>query len=228
MQTSFGACEAMRSTRLVAIRHGETAWNRDTRIQGQTDIPLSQHGHWQAEQTAQALAGESIDVVYTSDLIRASQTAQSIVQVLSTPMVSDAGLRERHFGRFEGMTHDEIMSAHPEEGRLWRGRDPAYAPDGGETLEVFYARVLEATCALAAQHVGQTIALVAHGGVLDCLYRAANHIALDAPRTWQIGNASINRLLWSEEGLSLLAWGDTRHLDGNTIDEFSDDLRPAH
>jgi 2,3-bisphosphoglycerate-dependent phosphoglycerate mutase len=68
---------------------------------------------------------------------------------------------------------------------------------------------------------------VAHGGVLDCLYRAANHVDLEAPRSWQIGNASINRLLWSDEGLSLLAWGDTRHLDDNTIDEFSDELRPV-
>jgi 2,3-bisphosphoglycerate-dependent phosphoglycerate mutase len=217
----------MRSTRLVAIRHGETAWNRDTRIQGQTDVPLSQHGHWQAEQTAQALLDEGIDMVYTSDLMRASQTAQTIVQALSLPLVADAGLRERHFGRFEGLTHDEIMAAHPEEGRRWRGRDLGYAPDGGETLTSFYARVLAATDALAAQHVGQTIALVAHGGVLDCLYRAANHVDLEAPRSWQIGNASINRLLWSDEGLSLLTWGDTRHLDDNTIDEFSDELRPV-
>lgn len=217
----------MRSTRLVAIRHGETAWNRDTRIQGQTDVPLSQHGHWQAEQTAQALLDEGIDRVYTSDLMRASQTAHTLVQALSLPLIADVGLRERHFGRFEGLTHDEIMTAHPEEGRRWRGRDPDYAPDGGESLALFYARVLATTQALAAQHVGQTIALVAHGGVLDCLYRAATHIDLDAPRSWQIGNASINRLLWSDEGLSLLAWGDIRHLDDNTIDEFSDDLRPA-
>ena len=72
---------------------------------------------------------------------------------------------------------------------------------------------MQAATRLAARHPGQTVALVAHGGVLDCLYRAASRIELDAPRTWQLGNASINRLLYSDEGLAMVGWNDSRHLD---------------
>lgn len=209
-------------TRLIAIRHGETAWNRDTRIQGHTDIPLSDHGHWQARQMAAALKDEGIDAIYTSDLIRASQTAQALADVLDVPMHHETGLRERHFGRFEGLTHDDIMARHPDEGRRWRQREPDYAPVGGETLTDFYNRVLQATSLLASQYKGQTLALVAHGGVLDCLYRAATHVGLEAPRTWQIGNASINRLLWTDAGLGLVGWGDVRHLDSLALDEIQE------
>jgi 2,3-bisphosphoglycerate-dependent phosphoglycerate mutase len=210
------------STRLVAIRHGETAWNRDTRIQGHTDIPLSEHGHWQAKHMALALQGEGIDAIYTSDLIRASQTAQALAEVLNVPLLAEVGLRERHFGRFEGLTHDEIMASHPHEGRRWRQREPSYGPEGGEVLQAFYDRVVGTADALAAAHKGQTIAMVAHGGVLDCLYRAATHVGLETPRTWQIGNASINRLLWADGDFSLVGWGDTRHLDAPTLDEVNE------
>ena len=78
---------------------------------------------------------------------------------------------------------------------------------------MFYQRVVAAVAALAARHRGQHIAVVAHGGVLDALYRAAARVALDAPRSWQLGNAGINRLLASDEGFVLVGWGDTTHLD---------------
>lgn len=72
---------------------------------------------------------------------------------------------------------------------------------------------------LASQHLGQQIALVAHGGVMDVLYRLATHQDLQAPRTWELGNAAINRLLWTPGGLSLVGWGDVQHLDGAARDE---------
>ncbi len=200
-------------TRIVAVRHGETAWNRETRIQGHTDIPLSEHGLWQAEQVGRALADEGLHAIYSSDLLRAADTARAIGRHAGVAVQFDDTLRERHFGRFEGLTHDEIMATHPEEGRRWRERDPAYGPVGGETLTDFYERVIHAGRRLAARHPGQTIALVAHGGVLDCFYRAATHVGLEAPRSWKITNASVNRLLLTEEGFSLVGWADTRHLD---------------
>jgi probable phosphoglycerate mutase len=171
---------------------------------------------------ASALKDEGIDAIYTSDLIRAAQTAQALADVLDVPLHHEAGLRERHFGLFEGFTHDDIMARHPDEGRRWRQREPDYAPAGGETLTDFYNRVLQTTSMLASQYKGQTLALVAHGGVLDCLYRAATHVGLEAPRTWQIGNASINRLLWTDAGLGLVGWGDVRHLDEITLDEIQE------
>jgi probable phosphoglycerate mutase len=211
-----------RVTRIIALRHGETTWNVDTRIQGQTDIPLNDTGRWQARRLARALAGEGISAVYTSDLLRARETAEALARALGVNLLADAGLRERAFGEFEGMTYDEIARRWPEASARWRERDPAFGPAGGETLSGFYARCVEAARRVAGRHPGQTIALVAHGGVLDCLYRAATRLDLRVPRTWHIGNASINRLLHSEEGFHLVGWADTQHLDDVSRDESAD------
>lgn len=210
-------------TRLFVIRHGETAWNLATRIQGHIDIPLNDKGRWQAERVAQALQDEDIHAIYSSDLLRARHTAEAIAAVTQRPLRLDDALRERHFGRLEGMTQNEVASQWPHEARRWRERDPAYGPEGGETLQGFYDRCVSAITRLAHQHMGQTIAVVAHGGVLDCFYRAANGVALDAPRTWHINNATINRLLYNPEGLRMMVWGDGRHLDDSTaLDESTD------
>ncbi len=210
-------------TRVLAIRHGETAWNVDTRIQGQLDIPLNETGHWQAERLAAALADEGLHAIYASDLQRAHQTAQAISRVTGLPVRPERGLRERGFGSFEGHTFQEIDTRWPEEARRWRQRDVDFSPGGaGESLRVFYERCVGAATRLAAAHPGQTIAIVAHGGVMDCLYRAASRVSLDASRSWQLGNASINRLLYTPEGYSLVGWSDTSHLDRGPRDETND------
>ena len=209
-------------TRILAIRHGETAWNVDTRIQGQLDIPLNDIGRWQAHRLALAVADEDIAAVYASDLLRAFQTAQAVASGCGQPIVTDIGLRERGFGVFEGFTFNEIKARWPDQSERWRRRDPDFAPEGGESLRDFYARSIEATTRLAAAHPGETIALVAHGGVMDCLYRAASRIDLQAPRSWQLLNASINRLLLTESGLTLVGWNDTFHLEDSSLDESGD------
>lgn len=210
-------------TRLLVIRHGETAWNLETRIQGQIDIPLNDHGRWQATRLARALADEGIDVLYASDLSRAVETAEAVADALDLALSLDEGLRERHFGRLEGLTHDEIAEQWPDDARRWRGRDPQYGPEGGETLTAFYGRCVGTLARLASRHPGQTVAVVAHGGVLDCFYRAANKLSLEEPRAWKITNASINRLLYTTEGFSLVAWADCRHLEGDDdLDEATD------
>jgi probable phosphoglycerate mutase len=201
------------ATRILATRHGQTAWNATLRIQGQLDIGLDDVGRWQAERLAQACAGEAFDAVYSSDLARARETAQALASAAGVAVRTDAGLRERGFGVFEGLTYAEVESRFPDQARRWRQRDASFGPAGGEVLQVFYQRVVAAVAALAARHRGQHIAVVAHGGVLDALYRAAARVALDAPRSWQLGNAGINRLLASDEGFVLVGWGDTTHLD---------------
>ena len=209
----------MQATRLIAIRHGETAWNVDTRIQGHLDIPLNDTGLWQARQLARALASEPLSAIYASDLQRAHTTARAIAETTGAALVPEPGLRERSFGALEGRTFAEIEAELPEQARRWRQRDPHFAPEGGETLVQLRERIAATTHRLAAQHTGGLVVLVAHGGVLDVLYRLATGQDLQAPRTWQLANAAINRLLWTPEGLTLVGWADTQHLDTATRDE---------
>lgn len=208
-------------TRLVLIRHGETDWNRATRIQGHTDIPLSDLGLAQAERLAEALADEPLAAIYSSDLSRARQTAEALARVQGLTIHFDAALRERAFGRFEGLNWQEIEQGYPEDAARWRRREPDFAVGGGESLTVFSARCMGAAHRAAAAHPGESIALVAHGGVLDCLYRAATRVALDAPRSWQLGNATINRLLATPDGFTLVGWNDDRHLAGLSADDIA-------
>lgn len=208
-------------TRIVLIRHGETLWNRAGRIQGHTDIPLSPLGLAQAERLAGALADERFAAVYASDLARARQTAQALADLNGLAVRSDPGLRERGFGRFEGLSWPEIEAAWPDDAERWRRREPGFAVGGGESLRVFSERCLEAVRRIAAGHPGQDVAVVAHGGVLDCVYRAAAGVTLDAPRSWQLSNATINRLLATPEGLRLIGWNDDRHLAGLSLDDAS-------
>lgn len=209
------------ATRIILIRHGETAWNRATRIQGHTDIPLSALGLAQAERLAEALAEEPLAAIYSSDLSRARQTAEAVGRVQGLAVRLDADLRERAFGRFEGLSWEEIDKGYPEDAARWRKREPDFCVGGGESLTVFSARVLAAAGRAAAAHPGESIALVAHGGVLDCLHRAATQVALDAPRSWQLGNATVNRLLATPEGFTLVGWNDDRHLAGLSADDIA-------
>ncbi len=213
------------ATRIIAIRHGETAWNVDTRIQGHLDIPLNDTGRRQAERLSRVLREEPITAVYASDLTRAWETAQLVARPLGLEVQAEQGLRERSFGSFEGKTFAEIEGLLPEQAQRWRTRDPVFSPDGGESLLTLQQRVVATAERLAARHPGELIALVGHGGVMDVLYRAATRLELQAPRTWALGNTAINRLLWTPEGFTLVGWADSRHLDGDDPgeDRFSDD-----
>ncbi len=211
----------MHATRLLAIRHGETAWNVDTRIQGHLDIPLNETGLQQARWLAQSLAErDAVQAIYASDLARAHVTAQTIAQAMGLTVSLHPGLRERAFGDFQGRTFAEIEAELPQEALHWRQRSPEWTPPGaGESLLALRERVLATVEALASRHVGEQIVLVAHGGVMDVLYRAATRLDLQAPRTWSLPNTAVNRLLWTPEGLSLVGWADTSHLDGRSRDE---------
>lgn len=209
------------ATRILAIRHGETLWNVDSRIQGHLDISLNDIGRWQAERLGMALKDEPIAAIYASDLSRAHDTALAVSRHTGVPVQPEPGLRERSFGEFEGRTFAEIEIELPEQAQRWRQRDPAFAPAGGKSLLMLEARVLSVAARLAAQHPGEQIALFAHGGVMDILYRAATRLDLQAARTWALGNTAINRLLWSPEGFSLVGWADVQHLSEGTMDESS-------
>jgi len=209
-------------TRIVAVRHGETVWNAEMRMQGQLDTALSERGRWQARRAAASLGDEGIEAIFASDLERAYDTAQALATRIGLPIATDTGLRERGFGVFQGHLYADIDVRWPEAAARWRHHDPDFGPEGGETLREFSARAVAACTRIAAAHPGRSIAIVTHGGVLDCLYRAAAGVDLSAPRSWELGNAAINRLLYTPRGFTLVGWSDTAHLEGVTLDDGSE------
>lgn len=210
------------ATLLLLIRHGETQWNAQARIQGHRDIALSARGQRQAQVLARFLAGAAIDAVFASDLSRASQTAQPLARTLGLPLQLDARLRERGFGLFEGSTYAEAEANWPNEYAIWRRRDPAHALPGGESYLAARVRVLHCLEQIARGHAGQTVAVVTHGGVLDIVYRTALGIAWETPRSHLLPNGSINRVLARHPGpaLTVCSWAERDHLD-EAIDELS-------
>ncbi len=201
-------------TELILVRHGITPWNRERRFQGQIDIPLSDEGVQQALRTGRRLAGVPVTAVYSSDLSRARQTAEPIASSRALQLRFEPGLRERHYGGFEGLTRDELVRDHSDAFRRWREREPDFSlpGEGGETLRQFFARVEATLHVLVARHPGETVVAVTHGGVLDCAYRVATGLSLTAPREFDLLNASLNRIGWDGGGFRLIGWGDVEHL----------------
>lgn len=213
---------ADRITEVIAIRHGETDWNVQGRIQGHTDIALNATGRAQARALAQALRGEPLAAVYASDLQRAAQTAHAIAEAQGCALRLRRELRERSFGEWEGTLADDVAYIDAEGFARWRARDPRFAPRGGESLTQLFARVRAVLDELAARHAGERIALVAHGGVLDCIYRHAAGLALTPRRQWPLANAAINRLAWRDGAWQVVQWGDCSHL-GEVIERAAQD-----
>lgn len=211
-------------TEILLIRHGETAWNAVRRLQGHLDVPLNDEGRRQAAALGRALLNEPLDAIYASDLQRALQTAQAIAASRSMPIHIEAGLRERCFGGFEGLLYADIGARYPEAYASWKARElDARLPHGertGETLRTFFERAVGAiTGILKAAQGGQhrRIAVVTHGGVLECAHRAAQGISPDRARDFDILNASVNRFAWDGKKLSMLAWGDVSHLKAERV-----------
>ncbi len=211
----------MQPTSFYVVRHGETAWNLDKRLQGHLDVPLNPTGRRQAEAVGRALTGENFDAAYCSDLRRAQDTAEIATLSLGLTTAPLAALRERHYGAFQGLTHAQAQARFPSEHRALLAREPETPPPGdGETLAAFRDRILAAFGSLARQHAGRRILVFTHGGVLDILYRSTMAIALEAPRDFPIPNAALNRLETDGEHWHLTEWADLRHLV-TTLDELA-------
>ena len=202
----------MKPTRIVAVRHGETEWNSEGRFQGQLDSPLTDNGCAQGRAVADSLAAWSIAAIYSSDLGRARSMADEIAVHTSTRIIFDPRLRERHFGVFQGLTVPEIKEQYPKSYPRFRSGDPDYVIPQGESARQRYRRSVECVEEATVLHGGETIAVVAHGGVLDGLFRRALSIPLEIPRRFSLPNAGLN--VFSVEGSNwqLQLWGDTGHL----------------
>jgi probable phosphoglycerate mutase len=199
-------------TRLCIVRHGETDWNVEKRIQGHTDIPLNGTGHAQALAMSFNAAHHRFEAIYSSDLARASQTALYVAEREGEPVRPMRALRERHYGIFQGLTANEAAILHPEAHARYVERDLEYDFDTGESLYAFAARVLGGLDWLVRHHAGQTVLAVSHSGVLDVLYRQATGRPLAAPRDFEIPNCALNWFGVDGHGLQLERWADRHHL----------------
>lgn len=209
------------TTRICLVRHGETTWNVDRRVQGQIDIPLNDHGLKQAQATAQALLGERIDHLYGSDLGRAWVTAGRIAVPRGQSVMPEPLLRERHYGAFQGLTYSEARERHPDFFQRFEAREPAlrFPGDTGESLIQFDARIWGLVEALRARHAGHTLLLVTHGGVLDIVARRVRGLPLTGKRDFDIANCALNWIAHDASGWRIERWGDQTHLDG-ALDEL--------
>ncbi|MBI2313056.1 MAG: histidine phosphatase family protein [Betaproteobacteria bacterium] len=209
----------MSVTEFIIIRHGETVWNREGRIQGHLDSPLNGIGLAQAAAIGSRLAGEAFDALYSSDLGRARQTAERIAQCTGHPIRSDARLRERHLGVLQSLTRPEAERLHPEAYSRYRHDGSDYALPGGESARQCFERNLACLEEIAARHPGARAVVVTHGGVLDGVYRRATGLPFEGPRMFSILNASLNVFRYRAGEWSLTLWGDISHLGATALDD---------
>jgi 2,3-bisphosphoglycerate-dependent phosphoglycerate mutase len=201
-------------TSIVLVRHGETIWNRDGRVQGTLDSPLSERGLAQAEAVAQALADEGVQRIYSSDSGRTQATARALAERTRLPIRLDARLRERNLGRLQGLTWAEIEVAYPEAFARINAREPGYEPPEGESSLAFRDRVVAAMTDIAIESHGERAVVVTHGGVVGIMYRHVREMPLEAKRDYALFNASINRFRVVDGRWHMDVWGYTSHLEG--------------
>ncbi len=204
-------------TDILIIRHGQTAWNTQKRLQGHSDIPLNENGRLQAVTLAKILRDEPLDAIFSSDLQRAYQTAYEIAKIHNLPVHQDRSFRERCYGICEGMKDGEIREAYPESYKAWYAADPDhFFPDGERKTESprqFHHRAVNAIREAATRYPGKKIAIVTHFGVIETAYRTAQNIPLGTHCRMPVLNTSINRFRWTGGTLELLQWGEASHLE---------------
>jgi broad specificity phosphatase PhoE len=212
---------AASGTTLLLIRHGETQWNLDNRVQGHLDVPLTEKGRVQARLLASWLASEPLAAVYSSDLCRASETAE-IIAGDRAALFLEPRLREAAFGEFQGLTTPEIKDRFPEAYAAWRHDAVRNRPPGGETLEDLGDRCLAALRDMVERHPGETVAVVAHGGPIRVMVCGVLGLGLEVYPKLRVENTSLSRLLFTSRGSVLAGFNETSHLrDSEAILEHS-------
>lgn len=199
--------------RLVLIRHGESTYNAEGRIQGQRDAPLSERGRAQAERVAQRLRGVPFDACYASDLARAADTARAIMQYhAETPFAMTPLLREICFGVFEGRTVPEIRDTYPDEYAEWDQDRHDYTPPGAESVADLHARAGRALAWVRGRGHEGTVLVVSHGGLLRSLIANALGLACEDRLRFHLDNTSLTIIEDEQWGPTLRLANDTSHL----------------
>jgi len=206
-------------SRFILVRHGETEWNRRGLFQGQQDSPLTPNGLSQALKVGQRLKQRPIDFILSSDLGRARQTTEAINQSLQLPVKWDARIRERNYGHFEGLSHDEIRVKFPQGHARMRQADTDWKPEGGESHRQLVKRVNACFEDWYRKCPDATILTVTHGGVLHAsmsIWAGINRRSTP----FSINNSSIAEYSYQGRRWRLETWGDTAHLEDRPLDEL--------
>ena len=212
----------MSNTRICFVRHGETNWNAERRMQGHIDIPLNANGISQAERLANALirVKHSFDVIYSSDLERALHTANAVASALSLDVQITPRLRERNVGKLQGLLLAEAPVFLPEIWQRHIARELDHDLGGGESIRTFHQRMQDILELFLNEHRGQSVLAVSHGGSLDMIYRIVTQQALDAERVAVVPNTSLNWITHDGSTWSVECWADTSHLSESALDDI--------
>jgi len=200
------------ATEITIIRHGETIWNAQQRIQGHRNSKLSENGIRQAGLVAKSLAKREFDVLISSDLERAAETAGIINKLLQLPLEYNENMRERSFGIVEGMTLAEMKEKFPREYRSYKEREPGFKFSGGESIEQLFNRVTLEIEAIARKFENKKVLIVSHGLVLETMMYKTFNIKLNSPRVFSINNSSISSFYIDRDNWFLKEWGVIEHL----------------
>ena len=210
-------------TTIIAVRHGETEWNRIGKQQGQLNSDLSELGIRQAHAMADGLKNYRIDLLYTSPLGRAVQTAEIISQQLGIGFQTDPRLQERNLGILQGITKKEFEARFPEEAQKFLSLDSDYRIPKGESIRDRYERSVACAEELHHRHDDAAILIVAHGGILMSFMQKALNLPLTGPRKFSLYNASINIFSISDDNRwRLESWGLIGHLHQHGLETLDD------
>ena len=202
----------MKKTEIILIRHGETEWNSQKRMQGHSNSDLSSVGQAQIQALGQWMKNVPFDLIYSSDSPRAKQTAEAITQFSGHELQFDQRLREKNLGVFEGLTSEEARERHPEVFRLFKTAGSKYVIDEGESTQQLQDRALEIVNEIRIKHPEERVLLVTHGGFIRVVMKHSLGLSLETPTRFLIRNTGVFRLVWEDKWLVSLM-GGVSHLE---------------
>jgi len=202
----------MKETEIILIRHGETEWNSQKRMQGHSNSDLSSVGQAQIQALGQWMKNVPFDLIYSSDSLRAKQTAEAITQFSGHELQFDQRLREKNLGVFEGLTSEEARERHPEVFRLFKTAGSKYVIDEGESTQQLQDRALEIVNEIRIKHPEERVLLVTHGGFIRVVMKHSLGLSLETPTRFLIRNTGVFRLVWEDKWL-VSQMGGLSHLE---------------
>jgi len=202
----------MKETEIILIRHGETEWNSQQRMQGHSNSDLSSVGQAQIQALGQWMKNVPFDHIYSSDSLRAKQTAEAITQFSGHELQFDQRLREKNLGVFEGLTSEEARERHPEVFRLFKTAGSKYVIDEGESTQQLQDRALEIVNEIRIKHPEERVLLVTHGGFIRVVMKHSLGLSLETPTRFLIRNTGVFRLVWEDKWL-VSQMGGVSHLE---------------